>query len=99
EADHARRLGPRDPAVEVFQRLHALIAVVIDGVDFGRGCDFGLAIAGRGDGRGRLAGEGGAFLLRRLAVADAAGQRAELHHLQEGRQTLRVRVADDEVVD
>src|SRR5690606_25888046 len=80
-------------------RLYALIAVEVDRLGLGGGGDLGLAVARRGDRRRRLAGEGGAFLLRRLAVADAAGQRLELHHLQEGRQGLGIRVADDEVVD
>ncbi len=99
EADHARCLGPRDPAVEVFQRLHAFIAISVDRMGLGRRGDLGLAVARGGDGRARLAGEGRAFLLRRLAVADAAGQRFELHRLQEGRQGFRVRIADQEVVD
>src|SRR5690606_12804578 len=79
EADPARRRGPGDPAVDVFQRLYALIAVGVDGVDSGRGGDLGLAIARRGDRRAGLAREGGAFLLRRFAVADTTGQRLELH--------------------
>ncbi len=81
------RKGPRDPGVEGRQVAHALIGVDVDGPVLG---GFRRLGRGRRRGRGRLAAP---------RLGHPAGERAELHHLQEGRQGLGVGVLDAQVVD
>ncbi|MNX86568.1 hypothetical protein D3C86_1184550 [compost metagenome] len=99
EADDPGGAGAGDPAVQILQRLHALVTVAVEVVDRVGRRDLGLTIARRGDRGAGLTGEGRALLLRGLAVADAAQQGTELHPLQELRQHRRVGIADQEVVD
>ena len=89
EGDDPGGIGLRDPAVEGVQVLHTLIGADIHGP------------VGRRDGRlcfrcGCRADRDTRSRVARLAVANAPGQRAELHLLQKRCQHHRVRIIDDQ---